>query len=241
MAKKETPEVRTKIDDINDSLTKAEMRVQNNKKAIMWACVIVAVVVVAVLGFIYLYLQPSVNKANTAYGMAVGKEAAYQAGQMQLDSAARATELAGVLKAYEDVAKQGHDGGNNATLMAAVYSYKTGDYNKAISLLKDYDRNDEVIATTSKALEGDCYVNLDKPEEAIKCFQEAQKIADGNPTLAPYCILKEATVQRHLGNYSAEAALYKQILDSYPEYAAVTGENYEAFYQRALQQAEAKK
>lgn len=241
MAKKETSEVRTKIDEINDSLTKVEMRVQDNKKIIMWACVIVAIVVVAVLGFIYLYLKPSVNKANTAYGMAVSKEAAYQANRNQLDSATRATELVGVLKAYEDAARQGHDGGNNARLMAAVYAYKSGDYNKALGLLKDYDRNDEVIATTSKALEGDCYVNLDKPEDAIKCFQEAQKIANGNPTLAPYCILKEATVQRHLKNYSAEAALYKQILDTYPEYSATTGENYEVYYQRALQQANAKK
>lgn len=241
MAKKENQETRTKIDDLNDSLTKAEMKVQDNKKLIMWVCLIVAAVVICVLAYIYLFLHPAQNKANTAYGLASDKAANYQAQQGGLDSAANAAELAGVMKAFEDAAKLGHDGGNNSTVMAAVYAYKSGDYNKALELLKDYDRNDEIIATTSKALEGDCYVNLDKMDEAVKAYQEALKISNGNPTLAPYCILKEATVQRHLGNYAAEADLYKKIIETYPEYAQVTGENYEAYYERAKLQAEKKK
>lgn len=241
MAKKENQETRTTIDELNDSLTKAELKVQDNKKLIMWCCLIAAAVVVCVLLYIYVFLRPSQNKANTAYGMASDKEAAYQMQQNQLDSAARATELAVVMKAYEDAAKLGHDGGNNATLMAAVYAYKSGDYNKALELLKDYDRSDDIIATTSKALEGDCYVNLDKMEDAIEAYKDALKTANGNPTLAPYCILKQATVQRHLGNYAAEAELYKQIIETYPEYAQVTGENYEAYYERAKAQAEKKK
>lgn len=241
MSKKENTETRTKIDDLNDTLTRAEQKVQGNKKLIMYICLGAVVVVLAVLAFLYLYLHPAQNKANTAYGIAGAKDYAFQMQSMQLDSAARATELAAVMKAYEDAARTGHDGGNNARLMAAVYNFKSGQYQKALDLLKDYDRNDEIIAATSKALEGDCYVNLDKFDEAIKAFQEAAKIAKGNPTLEPYCILKEATVQRHKGNFTAEAELYKKIIETYPEYAQVTGENYEAYYQRALAQAGQKK
>ncbi|MBD5255698.1 MAG: hypothetical protein HDS53_06475 [Barnesiella sp.] len=237
MSKKETTETRTKIDDLNDSLTRAELKVQNNKKLILYVGIAAVVVVLLVLGYIYLIHKPSVNKANTAYGMADNKELAFQMQSMQLDSAGRVTEMAAVTKAYEDAARNGGDGGNNATLMAAVYNFKSGQYQKALDLLKEYDRNDEIIGATSKALEGDCYVNLDKFDEAIKSFQEAAKIAKGNSTLEPYCILKEATVQRHKGNFTAEAELYKKILDTYPEYSQMTGENYEAYYQRALAQA----
>ncbi|MCM1291999.1 MAG: hypothetical protein NC111_04150 [Bacteroides sp.] len=241
MSKKESTETRTKIDDLNDSLTKAEMKVQNNKKIIMWACVIAAVLVAAVLGYIYLIYNPGKNKADTAYGVASSKEVVYQINATQLDSAAAATQQDAVIKAYETAAAKGHNGGNNAKLMAAVNLFKKGDYNKALTYLKDYDTKDDVIAITSKTLEGDCYVNLDKFEDAIKCFQAAAKLAKGNATLQPYCWLKEATVQRHLGNFAAEADLYKQIIDTYPEYAQVTGENYEAFYERAKIQAEGKK
>lgn len=241
MSKKETSETRTKLDDLNDSLTRAEQKIQGNRKLILYIGIGALVVALLVLGYIYLIHKPSVNKANTAYGIADNKELVYQAQSMQLDSAATATELAAITKAYEDAARNGHDGGNNATLMAAVYNYKNGQYQKALDLLKDYDRNDEIIAASSKALEGDCYVNLDKFDEAIKSFQEAAKIAKGNPTLEPYCILKEATVQRHQGNFQAEAALYKKIIETYPEYATVTGENYEAYYQRALAQGGEKK
>ena len=214
MSKKETTETRTKIDDLNDSLTRAELKVQNNKKLILYVGIAAVVVVLLVLGYIYLIHKPSVNKANTAYGMADNKELAFQMQSMQLDSAGRVTEMAAVTKAYEDAARNGGDGGNNATLMAAVYNFKSGQYQKALDLLKEYDRNDEIIGATSKALEGDCYVNLDKFDEAIKSFQEAAKIAKGNSTLEPYCILKEATVQRHKGNFTAEAELYKKILDT---------------------------
>lgn len=241
MSKKETTETRTKIDDLNDSLTKVEQKVQNNKKMILYVGIAALVVALLVLGYIYLIHKPSANKSNTAYGVADNKELVYQMQSMQLDSAGRVTEMAAVTKAYEDAARNGGDGGNNATLMAAVYNFKSGEYQKALDLLKKYDRNDKIIGATSKALEGDCYVNLDKFDEAIKSFQEAAKIAKGNPTLEPYCILKEATVQRHKGNFTAEAELYKKILETYPEYSQMTGENYEAYYQRALAQAGQKK
>ncbi|MBD5349528.1 MAG: hypothetical protein HDR89_01405 [Bacteroides sp.] len=241
MAKKETQETRTTIDDLNDTLTKAELKVQDNKKIILWACIGIAAFVCIILLFIYAYLRPAQNKANTAYGQASQKDLIYTMNEGSLDSAAAATGLNEVISAYEAAAAKGKDGGNNARIMAAAKAYKAGDYQKALSLLKDYDRNDEIIACTSKALEGDCYVNLDKFDEAIKAFKDAAKIADGNPTLTPYCLLKEATVLHHLGKYAEEAELYKEILDRFPEYGAQTNENYEAFYQRALKLAQAKK
>ncbi len=241
MAKNESQETRTTIDDLNDTLTKAELKVQDNKKIILWAAIGIAAFACIILLFIYAYLRPAQNKANTAYGQAAQKEFAFNMNESSLDSAARAAGLADVIAAYEAAAKKGKDGGNNARLMAAANAYKAGDYQKALSLLKDYSRKDEILACTSKALEGDCYVNLDKFDEALNAFKEAVKIADGNPTLAPYCLLKEATVLRHLGKYSDEADIYKEIIEKYPQYAAQTNENYEAFYQRALKQAEAKK
>lgn len=236
MATKDKQETRTKIDDINDSLTRAEMTVQKNKKLIMWICVGAAVIIVGVLTYIYAIYKPNVNAANTAYGNTAAKEMSYniQKQYQQLDSATNAKLFNEILTEYEAVAKKhGHDGGNNATLMAAIYNYKNGDYQKALDFLKGYSREDIIIATTSKALEGDCLVNLDKFNEAIECYKEAVELADENPILAPYCMLKQAVVQRHLKNYTAEADIYKVLIAQYPGYAATTNINFEAALARA--------
>lgn len=241
MAKNNTQETRTAIDDINDQLTKAEMKVQDNKKLIMWAVVAVAVIVVLVLLYLYAYLKPSKNAADNALGLANNKEAVYNINSQQLDSAANATELAAITKAYEEVAaKHGHDGGNNATLMAAIYNYKQGDYQKALNYLSDYDGKDVIIAAMSKALEGDCYVNLDKLDDALAAFKKAEKLGASNPEVAPYCLLKQATVLRAQKKYAEEAEVYSTLISTYPEYAVAVGANFETLRERALLQADKK-
>lgn len=223
MAKKESKETRTKIDDINDSLTRAELRIQKNKKLIMWICIGVAVLVVGVLIYLYAVLFPSRDKANTAYGKAANLENGFNMAleSQQLDSAGVVKNINEIAAEYEKAARLGHDGGNNATLMAAVYNYRKGDYNKALQLLKDYDQEDEIIAATSKSLEGDCYVNLDKFDDAIKAYDEAIKIAEDNNMLIPYFMNKKAVVYHHLKNYSAEIDIYTTILDQYPHFAGI--------------------
>lgn len=45
--------------------------------------------------------------------------------------------------------------------------------------------------------------------------------------------MKEATVQHELKNYKAEADLYQEILDKYPEYQAATQTDIEKYLSRA--------
>ena len=104
MAKKETQETRTTIDDLNDTLTKAELKVQDNKKIILWACIGIAAFVCIILLFIYAYLRPAQNKANTAYGQASQKDLIYTMNEGSLDSASAATGLNEVISAYEAAA-----------------------------------------------------------------------------------------------------------------------------------------
>lgn len=243
MAKNENLETRTSIDELNDTLTRAEMKVQDNKKFIMWLCIAVAAIVVIVLIYIYAILRPGKERSNTNYGLAALKETVYNIEQQQgLDSASSAQRLAEVAKAYETVAEsEGHDGGNNATLMAAVYEYKLGNYEKALEYLDDYDKQDNIIAATSRSLAGDCYVNLDKFDEAISAYRDACSLSDNNPVLIPMFKVKEATVQRHLKNYAAEAELYQEIIDNYPESTMNLGIDVETYLARAKANAGAAK
>ncbi len=224
MAKENQTENRTAVEELNDSLTGIEQKVQNNQKTIMWACVAVVAVVCAVLIYVYGIRRPGIESANNAIG------------QADLTMAMGNDSLA--LQQYQQVADEyGYEAGNRAQLNAAILLYQQGKYQEAINYLKNYSANESIIGASSKALEGDCYVNLKNYNEAIDCYREAAKISDKNPSYTPYFLMKEATVQRELKNYKAEADLYRTIRDEYPEYAAMQQIDFEKYIARAEAQA----
>jgi Uncharacterized protein conserved in bacteria len=221
---KETKETRTAVDDINDSLTGIEQKIQNNTKLIIWPCVIVAVIVAAVLIYIYAIRQPGIQAANDAIG-----QADIQA-VMGNDSVA--------LAQYQAVAANyGYDAGNRANLNAAIILYKQGKYAEALEAVKKYDGKDKVIAASAKSLEGDCLVNLKKYDEALAAFADAVKISDDNPAYTPAFMMKQATVYRELKNYKEEAKIYQDILDKYPAYGPSLNIDIEKYLDRAKIQA----
>lgn len=224
MAKENQTENRTAVEELNDSLTGIEQKVQNNQKTIMWACVAVVAVVCAVLIYVYGIRRPGIESANNAIG------------QADLTMAMGNDSLA--LQQYQQVADEyGYEAGNRAQLNAAILLYQQGKYQEAINYLKNYSANESIIGASSKALEGDCYVNLKNYNEAIDCYREAAKISDKNPSYTPYFLMKEATVQRELKNYKAEADLYRTIRDEYPEYAAMQQIDFEKYIALAEAQA----
>ncbi len=224
MAKQDAKETKNSIEILNDQLTGLEQKVENNHKIIVWACVLVAAVVLLVLGYIYGIRQPGIQSANDAVGQA---DITLLAGNDSL-----------ALAQYQQVADEhGYDAGNRAKLNAAILLYRQGKYQEAIDYLKDYSVKENVIGAAAKSLEGDCHVNLKQYPEAISCFKEAAEISDNNPHLTPYFLMKEATVQRELKDYAAEAALYKTIIEDYPQYAVDQQIDFEKYLKRAEAQA----
>ena len=144
------------------------------------------------------------------------------------------------LAKYQQVAaNEGYDGANLANLKAATLLYQKGDYEQALKYLKEYSSSESIIGASSKSLEGDCYVNLKKYNEALDCFKQAVKISDNNPHYTPAFLLKEATVYRELKDYKNEAAIYEQIDSEYPLYGQETGIDIKKYLERAQENANA--
>lgn len=227
MAKKTQPETRTAVDNINDTLSSLEQKVQNNSRPVLWALVIVIAIVSLVLVYFYGIRQPGITKANDAIGQA----------DIQLTLGNDSVALA----QYQTVADEyGYDAGNRAKLNAAILLYKQGKYQDAINYLDKYKGGDNIIAAAAKSLEGDCYVNLKNYDQALKYFAEAVKISNDNPAFTPTFLMKEAVVYRELKDYSKEAATYQTILDEYPQYGQSMNIDIEKYLERAKLQAEGK-
>lgn len=217
-------QTRNGIDELNDNLTSMEQKVQTNQRLIAWLCIAAAAVVCVVLIYIYAIHKPGVEAANNAVG------------QADMTLAAGNDSLA--LEQYKQVAADySHAGGNRANLNAAIILYKQQKWEEALKYLNDYDPSESLIGASATALKGDCYVNLQKYDDALSCFKKAVKISDDNPAYTPYFLLKEANVYRELKNYKEEAAIYQEIIDKYPTYGPSINVDMEKYLARAKAQA----
>lgn len=222
MAKKET--TRTSIDELNESLSSIEQKVEKNKKYIYWAVGAVVVVALVVLGYVYGIHNPNMEKAKTEIAKA------------DQDLSVGNDSLA--LKEYLAVAsKYSNSPANRANLNAAIILYQKGKYQEAIESIKKFDAEGTIVGPASQSLLGDCYVNLKQYDEALSAFDKAVSLSKDNSLYTPLFLMKKATIYREQKNYKAEADIFQTIKDKYPDFAANYNVDIEKYLVRAKVQA----
>ena len=221
MAKKQNQGARTTLEEVNESLTSAAQRIEDNKKYINWAMIAIAVLALLAIGYIYGIRNPNLEKAKTAIGDA-------DIENLMLGDEEQA------LKDYEKVASQySNKPAERAHLNAAILLYHKGEYEKAAKHLEGYDANDNLIAPASKSLLGDCYVNLKAYDKALCAYDQAIKLSNGNELYAPAFMIKKATVLHEQKKYDDEAAIYQEIKDNYLIYTQQNGFDVDKYLERA--------
>lgn len=222
MAKKET--TRTSIDELNESLSSFEQKVENNKKYIYWISGGIVVLALIILGYVYGIHNPNMEKAKSEIAKA------------DMDLSLGKDSLA--LKEYLAVASNFSNApANRASLNAAIILYKEGKFQEAADNIKNFDAEGTIVGPASQSLLGDCYVNLKKYDEALSAFDKAVSLSKDNALYTPLFLMKKATVYRELKNFKAEAEIYQSIKDKYPEFAANYNVDIEKYLVRAQQQA----
>lgn len=223
MAKK-VNETRTSIEELNESLSGIEKKVEDNKKMIVWVVAAIVAIAVMILGYIYLIQNPNLEKAKEEIAKA---DVDYTLGQ---DSIA--------LNEYMAVADNySNDAANRAGLNAAIILYQQGKYEEAITYIKKFDAVGTLVGPASQALLGDCYVNLEKYDDAVKAFDKAISLSDENELYTPLFILKKANVLREQGKFAEEAKILQSIKDKYPNFIAGYQVDVDKYIERAKAQA----
>ena len=220
MARKQDQGARTTLEEVNESLSTAAQRIEDNKKYINWALIAIGVIVLLALGYIYGIRNPQLQKAKDQIG-----EADLELMQGQSDEA---------LKDYEKVAAEfSNKPAERAHLNAAILLYQKGEYEKAAKHLEDFSPKGNLIGPASQSLLGDCYVNLKKYDKAINAYDKAISLAGNNEAYAPAFMIKKATVLHEQKKYAEEAALYQKLNDEFPMYAQQTGFSIDKYLERA--------
>lgn len=187
-----------------------------NKKAIIYCFVAAFVIIIGVLVWL-LVAQSGSRKAD---------ELVAKADAAMVDSVA--TQL------YAQAAEAGYKSGNRAAAEMGIRLYRDGKYEEALKYLDDASLDDNIAAAGVYTLKGDCYVNLEQYDQAIKCYNKAISKADENPEIVPFVLIKEANIYRAQKNFADEAKCYKTILDEYPQYVQSTRTDIKKYYERAV-------
>ena len=220
MARKQDQGARTTLEEVNESLSTAAQRIEDNKKYINWALIAIAVLVLLAIGYIYGIRNPNLQKAKDQIG-----NADLELLQGNEDQA---------LKDYEKVAAEfSNKPAERAHLNAAIMLYQKGEYEKAAKHLEDYSPKGNLIGPASLSLLGDCYVNLKKLDKAISTYDKAIKMSGDNEAYTPAFMIKKATVLHEQKKYAEEAAIYQTIKDTYPMYGQQNGFAVDKYLERA--------
>lgn len=207
------------LENLNSRLTDFGRTVETNKKAMGVA--LGGIILVAALTFAYLYLYsiPRSNKAMEAYNKV-------ELSALGNDSTAAAQ--------YRKVADEygSTKAGKLAALSAAETLYEMGKYADAAKYLKKFDSNDEIVNANVQILLGDCYVNQNKLDDALKAFKDAASDAKGNPQIAPRALLKMAVVYDSQKKYADALKCYEEIKNEYPEFSFGNGMSVDAYIER---------
>ena len=211
----------TAIDRMNSHLTDASTKIAENKKIIFIAVGAICVVAAFTLSYLFIYKNPHVEKAFDAYNVV-------ETQPMLNDSVAAAQ--------YMEVADNyGNDqAGKLAALSAGEALYNQGKYEEAANYLKKFSSNDDVLNANVQVLIGDCYVNLEKYDEALDYYNKAIRKAGGNPQIVPRVLLKEANVYDAQANYGKALECYQNLKANYPGFQFGNGVDVDAYIAREM-------
>lgn len=130
------------------------------------------------------------------------------------DSTDKAIEmLEPVVKTYD-----GTVGGENAQFTLARQYMAKSNFKKALSLLDEVDVSDTYVKVYTIGLQGDCYSELGKYQDALEKYETAANTNENEKTTPDY-LFKAALVAEQLKDFEKAKALYERIRDNYTQFS----------------------
>jgi len=198
----------------------AEAWFKKNQKTVLGGLLVLA------LGLgVYLYTREGGDDPEEIAASEALFMAEHYFGQDSLEIALKGRP--GDFEGFESIAssQKGTDAGNVAHLYAGICHLNLGNFEKAISYLKEFKGEDQVMSSMAIGCQGDAQWELGKTQEAADLYVKAARNSNNRFT-APMYLEKAAMVyELELKNTEKAIALYTEIRDDY--YSSFQGSNSE--------------
>jgi tetratricopeptide (TPR) repeat protein len=193
---------------VEEAFSKTEQFIEQNQKIIL---VVIAVIIVAVLGFFgfkRFYLAPREKDAQGQMFMAQK--------YFEQDSIKKALNGDGQYLGFLAIIDEyGMTKSSNLSHYYAGMCYlKLGQFENAVEQLKKFSASDQVIGPLAKGGLGDAYVELKDISKGIGYYLDAADQAK-NEFLSPYFLMKAGMGYTELGDFKNALKTYRKIKDDY--------------------------
>ncbi|GIV60391.1 tetratricopeptide repeat protein [Rhodocaloribacter litoris] len=181
--------------------------VDRNRTIVLGAAAVVVLVVAALIGYA-VYQQRQQAKAVAEMAGAVQ---AYEQGRYReaLDGTAGYVGLLAIIDRYG-----GTEAGNLARFYAANAFFQLGEYDQALELFRDFEKEDNLIGASAVAGEAAVYEQRGEHERAARLYRRAAGMVRSEQVAADY-LFDAARAYEAAGDYGAAREVYREIKDRY--------------------------
>lgn len=203
---------------LDDTASKSEQWIEKNSKPLFYGLVVLAVVILAFLGYNKYVVEPTELEASNelSFPRKYFDEAAL-AGSGIDSLLTLGLEGADGKYGFIDIAStySGTKAGNLANYYAGVSYLQMKEYDKAIEFLGKFDADDELLGPTALGAIGDAFADINQPNDALDYYIKAANKKDNNFT-TPLFLFKAGQLAMTLKEFSKAESLYKRIKEEYP-------------------------
>lgn len=197
-----------KLQSLEQSLTKTEMYIEENKNSLM----IIVLAVIVLFGGYYAYQNLVVKpKAIEAQNALFAAEDYFKSGKFDL-----ALNGDGQDEGFLVIAEEfsGTKAGNLANAYAGLSYAKQGDFDNAIEYLENYNNNGSAVAPMVKSALADAYAETGDLDKALSTYSSALSM-NTNKFTKPVLLTKAAVVAEKSGEIEKAKSYYQEIADNY--------------------------
>lgn len=202
---------------LDESASKAEQWVVKNQNYIFGLVGIVALVILAIMGYNRFIAEPKaedamneMSRAQSYFDEAVNATESDSLYKLSLEGGEGKYGMLDIINEYS-----GTPAGNLANYYAGIAYLNMNDYQNAIKYLSNFSSDDVMLSAIAKGGIGDSFVQLDQLEDALDYYEKAIK-ASTNEFTTPLYLFKAAQVAMDLGDNSSALAYLNRIKEEFP-------------------------
>ncbi len=202
---------------LDEGASKAEEWVVKNQTYIIGAIGVIALLVIAYMGYTKYITEPNEKEAmnemytaKTYFDEAVNGVATDSLYKLALDGGNGKYGMLDIIEEYS-----GTPAANLANYYAGMAYLNLKDYQNAVTFLDDFSAEDNMLGPIAKGAIGDAFVQLEQLDKGLEYYEKAFKTKT-NEFTTPLFLMKAAKVALDLGENSKALEYLKRIKSEFP-------------------------